>query len=101
MVFTIGKSENYDIALKNPPSFKVGKNDKEHAQGVKDYPGGIIFESIKDAKNYLETFGFKDYGIYEVKACWKEDCGDLVEKKSLGLRHKALLNSSEILRKVF
>lgn len=77
MIYTIGVKEKYDKMLKpflddvgleedqSKIVYKLGKED--------NYPGGSVFETIRDAKNYLNKHKLDNYGIYGVNADWLTD----------------------------
>lgn len=82
MIYTIGNKNNYDKMLK-PFLDDIGLEEDQtkfvYKLGKEDnYPGGSVFKTIRDAKNFLIKYQYDDYGIYGVNADWEtdtEDCG--------------------------
>lgn len=69
MLYTIGRTANYNEGLKNPPLLKMGAGKTEKNE---DYPGGIVFFTIRDAEIFLSKPKWHGYSIYGLKAT-KED----------------------------
>jgi len=101
-VYTIGYTMSYDVGLKD-----LGENFKKAGRDMavqrnhipSDYPGGIIFETVKLAEKYIEAKRLRGYAIYEVDADWNNDC-EIDENDGELAFWKHLMITSQILRKV-
>ena len=65
----------------------------------KDYRGGVIFETARLARKYIEAKRLHGYGIYEVDADWNNDC-EIDENDGEHAFWKHLMITSQILKKV-
>lgn len=67
MIYTVGHKENYESAIKEHGTIhKLGE--------TVDYGGGIVFETIEDANQYLDEIGMADkWCVWGVDADWITD----------------------------
>lgn len=75
MIYTVGHTKSYlkyfDEFKNSPEKFlKMGR--RNNYQG-KYYPGGCVFKTQNDAKNYLDKNNLNTYSIFGVLADWEND----------------------------
>ena len=80
MIYTIGHEESYDRYFREQGRpLKLGRN------GRKDYPGGSVWETEEEAREYCS----KGYQVYGLLADWKTD----TEQSKDGDWHDLLINA--------
>jgi hypothetical protein len=79
--YTIGHEKSYDQALKDGGNVKLGRHGPT-LEEPDDYPGGIVFRTIQDAKDFIAIGGmakwFPDrdnsvWAVYGLLADWDHD----------------------------
>lgn len=102
IVYTVGFAMAYDTGLA-----ELGENFRKAGRDMasqrnhipSDYSGGIIFETVKLANEYIEAKRLRGYSIYEVLADWNNDC-EIDENDEERVFWKHLMKTSQILRKI-
>lgn len=81
--FTIGDTVSYMTAMKVAEAagevmLKTGRYIAGEKGRTNDYPGGIVFRTVADARKYLakevSEKHRKAWGVFEMDADWEHDC---------------------------
>lgn len=66
MIYTLGRKSVYDIHIEhNPQAMKIGRTE--------DYPGGSVWRTPEEARQYLADKNLDDFDVYGVEADWEKD----------------------------
>lgn len=66
IAYTIGKRDIYDNQKRSLTLRKVGYRPNLFEKDKIDYPGGIVWETFNQAKNYLDIYCDFNYSVYKL-----------------------------------
>lgn len=93
MIYTIGRTTGYDLALReNPTTVKCGRDGESH--------GGSVWRTPEEAQAYIDEHPAEwwppewppeEFGVYGVEADWDEDTYQVGDEPWRALLHDARL----------